>query len=492
LFTDQLCYGEKAPLGLYTLNRQIFLNKCYIQTDFPSSESDHQDAFIVMSPAKTFKVKTKSAAEKQEWVTAINSYIQKSSAAAEGGSSVDVAGIAPLWKPDGHSPDCELCHAVFTLLFRRHHCRHCGRVVCDQCSAKRFHLPHVELRRLVRVCDRCFPLLQQQQQNTNNICNNGNSKDNIDLTGQSKRPGIFAQSSVRTDIASDEEEQEYGDSDEDGEDGENSNSDDERSRGEVDDAALDDFNDWEIAQRAAGTLPTPNNHNLFENERIATLVTAPMMKMSAVLGDNIRRFARSSITLPSAVGGATNPTPLSSSPSQNRWIPRSLSPLRSAPSAASSSTNTNATNKNGNQNNSHNVSLSAAPMTSVSNPVLHSNQEFVSGIFSSSSTVQPPHTPPPIPPPRRYSHLHPSNIPTHPSTVHTSLDATNQNSNNSNNNGSSSTGANNNVSNSGNSNNSNPPPKPQRVQRRTNVVIHIDPASVAAAAARIAEEEATS
>lgn len=38
------------------------------------------------------------------------------------------------WQPDEEVKECPLCERRFTLLFRRHHCRKCGRVVCGYCS----------------------------------------------------------------------------------------------------------------------------------------------------------------------------------------------------------------------------------------------------------------------------------------------------------------------------------------------------------------------
>lgn len=35
------------------------------------------------------------------------------------------------WKPDVSSIDCAVCHQTFSWYFRRHHCRHCGDIVCD-------------------------------------------------------------------------------------------------------------------------------------------------------------------------------------------------------------------------------------------------------------------------------------------------------------------------------------------------------------------------
>ena len=38
------------------------------------------------------------------------------------------------WKPDASATDCAVCHTTFTWFFRRHHCRHCGDVICDSHS----------------------------------------------------------------------------------------------------------------------------------------------------------------------------------------------------------------------------------------------------------------------------------------------------------------------------------------------------------------------
>ncbi|CAM9725525.1 unnamed protein product, partial [Ectocarpus sp. 12 AP-2014] len=50
-----------------------------------------------------------------------------------GSSSVD----ASMWVPDDMAPNCCVCKAEFTVYRRRHHCRTCGRVTCDDCSSKR-------------------------------------------------------------------------------------------------------------------------------------------------------------------------------------------------------------------------------------------------------------------------------------------------------------------------------------------------------------------
>ena len=59
------------------------------------------------------------------------------------------------WKPDVASPCCDGCHTAFTLLTRRHHCRDCGGLFCDLCSASRRAVPRLGFFVPVRVCGVC-------------------------------------------------------------------------------------------------------------------------------------------------------------------------------------------------------------------------------------------------------------------------------------------------------------------------------------------------
>jgi hypothetical protein len=44
----------------------------------------------------------------------------------------------PVWMPDGDlkSMCCAACHVNFNTAKRRHHCRYCGVIVCQDCSAQ--------------------------------------------------------------------------------------------------------------------------------------------------------------------------------------------------------------------------------------------------------------------------------------------------------------------------------------------------------------------
>lgn len=50
--------------------------------------------------------------------------------------------VLPRWQPDVEATLCPICHTQFGWLNRKHHCRKCGRVVCNSCSPHRITIPH--------------------------------------------------------------------------------------------------------------------------------------------------------------------------------------------------------------------------------------------------------------------------------------------------------------------------------------------------------------
>ncbi|KAI1307992.1 Rabankyrin-5 [Halotydeus destructor] len=55
--------------------------------------------------------------------------------------------------------NCLECGTKFGLTNRKHHCRHCGRVLCSRCSSKEMPIVKFNLNKPVRVCDVCSDVL---------------------------------------------------------------------------------------------------------------------------------------------------------------------------------------------------------------------------------------------------------------------------------------------------------------------------------------------
>ena len=49
--------------------------------------------------------------------------------------------VVPEWQDDSEVSACPICKRQFYFLFRKHHCRRCGRVICNDCSPHRITLP---------------------------------------------------------------------------------------------------------------------------------------------------------------------------------------------------------------------------------------------------------------------------------------------------------------------------------------------------------------
>jgi len=47
----------------------------------------------------------------------------------------------PRWQPDVEVEVCPICGRQFSFWYRKHHCRKCGRVVCNYCSPHRITIP---------------------------------------------------------------------------------------------------------------------------------------------------------------------------------------------------------------------------------------------------------------------------------------------------------------------------------------------------------------
>lgn len=66
-----------------------------------------------------------------------------------------------VWEQDKQVLRCRACNAEFGVLTRRHHCRSCGRVFCDNCSSQKAQLSRSGEIVVGRVCGQCFIQIQR-------------------------------------------------------------------------------------------------------------------------------------------------------------------------------------------------------------------------------------------------------------------------------------------------------------------------------------------
>ncbi|GAB1599554.1 rabankyrin-5-like, partial, partial [Argonauta hians] len=69
---------------------------------------------------------------------------------------LDMLSKEPPWC-DGET--CLECGVKFGIKTRKHHCRHCGRLLCAKCSTHDIPIVKYNLTKPVRVCDICFDVL---------------------------------------------------------------------------------------------------------------------------------------------------------------------------------------------------------------------------------------------------------------------------------------------------------------------------------------------
>eukprot|EP01062_Namystynia_karyoxenos_P080588 TRINITY_DN8701_c0_g1_i1.p1 TRINITY_DN8701_c0_g1~~TRINITY_DN8701_c0_g1_i1.p1 ORF type:complete len:878 (+),score=231.95 TRINITY_DN8701_c0_g1_i1:77-2710(+) len=67
----------------------------------------------------------------------------------------DSAHRRPERLPNTASATCPLCQKIWRFFRRRHHCRQCGTLACDECSPHRVPLPSLGYHNPVRICNWC-------------------------------------------------------------------------------------------------------------------------------------------------------------------------------------------------------------------------------------------------------------------------------------------------------------------------------------------------
>ncbi|XP_067998954.1 FYVE, RhoGEF and PH domain-containing protein 6 [Melanerpes formicivorus] len=173
LFNDALLYTTPVQSGMYKLNNMLSLAGMKVKK--PTQEA-YQNELNIESVERSFILSASSATERDEWLEAISKSIEdytKKRITFNPSRSLEEAdpekqeedsplgSKAPIWIPDTRATMCMICTSEFTLTWRRHHCRACGKIVCQACSSNKHGLDYMK-NQPARVCDHCFRQLQKQ------------------------------------------------------------------------------------------------------------------------------------------------------------------------------------------------------------------------------------------------------------------------------------------------------------------------------------------
>ena len=71
--------------------------------------------------------------------------------------------IEGRWVHNKDSDICMICEKSFGIFRYRHHCRKCGRLVCDSCSDHKRAIPSLGQKER-RVCDTCKTIIDSENE----------------------------------------------------------------------------------------------------------------------------------------------------------------------------------------------------------------------------------------------------------------------------------------------------------------------------------------
>ncbi|GFR90665.1 FYVE, RhoGEF and PH domain-containing protein 6 [Elysia marginata] len=202
LFSDVLLYTTPVTTGNKINNILPLIGMKVIS---PKLE-DHENEFNIISVQRSFTLCASTPALKQQWVNSLQKAIEENAKRHNTFESVKqgpqtslldkdfvLGDKAPLWVPDARVTMCMLCLVEFTLTWRRHHCRSCGRIICAQCSQNKAPLRYLKYKPS-RVCDECFDKLKEVL--TKEVANEKNKRGK-------KKPSITADEESNTSITDD-------------------------------------------------------------------------------------------------------------------------------------------------------------------------------------------------------------------------------------------------------------------------------------------------
>jgi len=73
----------------------------------------------------------------------------------------------PIWLRDDDIYHCRGCGIEVSFFTRKHHCRNCGEIFCNQCSLHKKPIPNLLQLNPVRICDGCNEHLEKIESRKN-------------------------------------------------------------------------------------------------------------------------------------------------------------------------------------------------------------------------------------------------------------------------------------------------------------------------------------
>ncbi|XP_073994851.1 FYVE, RhoGEF and PH domain-containing protein 6-like isoform X3 [Rhodnius prolixus] len=168
LLSDCLLYTTYLTMSTLKVNYELPLLGMKVQTN-----STEKYEFSIITSTRSFTLRARSSNEYGDWVRSLQSAIEdnnqrqltfataRSIDSSNSYDSLKLGQEAPVWIQDKRTTMCQICTAEFTMTFRRHHCRSCGKVVCSKCSSNKAPLAYIQFR-CARVCKQCFDYLLKE------------------------------------------------------------------------------------------------------------------------------------------------------------------------------------------------------------------------------------------------------------------------------------------------------------------------------------------
>eukprot|EP01038_Epipyxis_sp_PR26KG_P012646 gene12646-16955_t len=182
LFSDYILYGSSLGTGKFSLNRCIDLLTCTVAVH---NSPSFKNALELFGAEKSFIIITPSAGQQTEWLEAINK-AREVLLTKNGQVATAPATTAAIWVQDSGSDVCSVCEQKFTFFNRKHHCRKCGGLVCNEHSSHKEVIPHIHASNKQRICDHCFHGVIKVTTSSSTTSSPTKSSQHANATGSNK------------------------------------------------------------------------------------------------------------------------------------------------------------------------------------------------------------------------------------------------------------------------------------------------------------------